>query len=260
MPYYNDIPDLSHWRSVSEFLVIEAALLLAGVDPLDHEAVVQGRRDMDPHHRRKLFKGMERAIVTAISRGTLSTVKARTSQYDDNGNRYSFSFDPTSHTWADIDSRETIITRQSLLSWIAKEGVDFARPAPVAIPPWEGEVVNDVQGIAQQSDSRSRPPQAEVLLIENKPSFLDPDNEMSPIELRAAASCWEAITVDGDPSKWGKSILGVAKEWLQNHRSDYDNLSNEAIERVAKVVNWNKKGGAPKSQAKPTHPQEPHES
>ncbi|KDD84036.1 hypothetical protein L519_4810 [Bordetella bronchiseptica MBORD678] len=265
MPYYDDMPDLSGWNPVAEFRAIEAALLLSGIDPWDHEDFVRGRRAL-MHSRVKQFKSMERAIVTAISQGTLAA-RAVVSLFTDNGDNYTQNFDLVNHSWADIDTFQTMITRPSLFAWVAKARIDYARPRPapkpmVTAPPWTPELSEVLRDIGEDSDRTDTitPEAVRPLLIENKPSFLDPDNEMSPVELRAAADCWEAITVDGDPSKQGKAILAVAKEWLQNNRSKYGDLSGEAIERIAKVVNWNKKGGAPRTPDKPTHPANPHKS
>lgn len=36
MPVVENLPDLSHWKTVQEFSITQAALLLAGIDPYDY--------------------------------------------------------------------------------------------------------------------------------------------------------------------------------------------------------------------------------
>lgn len=37
MPIVENLPDLSHWKTVQEFSISQAALLLAGIDPFDFD-------------------------------------------------------------------------------------------------------------------------------------------------------------------------------------------------------------------------------
>ncbi|WP_420901597.1 hypothetical protein [Escherichia coli] len=70
MPICDNLPDLTHWKTVQEFNIIQAALLLAGIDPFDFDednALVQVRELQ--HERWKLAWGMSAGIITAIRRG-----------------------------------------------------------------------------------------------------------------------------------------------------------------------------------------------
>lgn len=264
MPYYSDIPDLSNWKAVSEFRVIEAALLFAGIDPFDHERfVIHGDIKLN-HPRLKLFLGIERAIVTAISQGTLQSSQALVRLWDDNsGDTYTTPYDQFKHSWDDIDVRKTTVTRASLFPWAEKIKLDYARPLRRPAIEIESE---EIDYVLDQPPLRPNIPDVTIehatppLLIENKPGYIDPENPFSPIELRAAHDCWLAITKDGNPRDQGKAVRDAAKEWLEAHRSEYSDLSNEAIGRIATVTNWDKKGGAPRTPTKPTHPVNPHKT
>jgi hypothetical protein len=120
MSEVNDLPDLTHWKHVKEFSLNEAALLLAGIDPLDY--------DMQAIHRKatgrwKIAIGMLRAIKSSIRQGSLAVQVAISIDY--NGNAFECS--PTSYENV-LDDDLTIITRASLLGWIEREKIDFVRP------------------------------------------------------------------------------------------------------------------------------------
>lgn len=72
MPIVENIPDLSHWRTVQEFSITQAALLLAGIDPYDYPTL-EHARDYK-HERWKMAWGLANGMVTAIRRGVLTPV------------------------------------------------------------------------------------------------------------------------------------------------------------------------------------------
>jgi hypothetical protein len=41
MPVVENLPDLSHWKTVQEFSITQAALLLAGIDPMIMQMVLR---------------------------------------------------------------------------------------------------------------------------------------------------------------------------------------------------------------------------
>ncbi|MFS3756231.1 hypothetical protein ACK6VR_20150, partial [Escherichia coli] len=45
MPVVENLPDLSHWKTVQEFSITQAALLLAGIDPYDYANGLEGVRE-----------------------------------------------------------------------------------------------------------------------------------------------------------------------------------------------------------------------
>ncbi|MEL6112726.1 MAG: hypothetical protein AAFR20_07970 [Pseudomonadota bacterium] len=79
--------------------------------------------------------------------------------------------------------------------------------------------------------------------------FLDPEHPRYAPKLAAAVTAWRALD---DPEKQtAKTPKQAISKWLREHASRFG-LSNEdgkpneyAIEEVAKIANWQPKGGAP---------------
>ncbi|WP_129562593.1 hypothetical protein [Paraburkholderia dokdonensis] len=80
------------------------------------------------------------------------------------------------------------------------------------------------------------------------PDYLDPKHPRYAPRLAAAVNAWLAVTQAS-----GKSVKDSIKKWLREHAGQYglnneDGKPNETgIEEVAKVVNWQPSGGAPKT-------------
>jgi hypothetical protein len=80
------------------------------------------------------------------------------------------------------------------------------------------------------------------------PDYLDQNNLRYAPKLAAAVRAWQSVTDGG-----GKSAKQALTKWLREHAADFD-LSNDdgnpnetGIEEVAKVANWHRSGGAPKT-------------
>jgi len=70
----DDIPDLTHWKQVMEFTIEQAALLIAGIDPL--ETRIWAARSSG-HPRWKKASATALAITTAIRQGLIAPVVCR---------------------------------------------------------------------------------------------------------------------------------------------------------------------------------------
>ena len=70
-------------------------------------------------------------------------------------------------------------------------------------------------------------------------SSLDKNNSNYAIELDAALRAWQAVSIDEGKGKPKAKIM----EWLDLHPT-FKNLSKEAKKRIATVANWDKLGGA----------------
>ncbi|WP_241624708.1 hypothetical protein [Rosenbergiella epipactidis] len=133
MPVIEDLPDLTHWRTVQEFSISQAALLLSGIDPYDYD---NGLDDVKNHRhpRWKLAWGFSEGIVSAIRRGVLTPVQCfaiRWVEHDQwNGGWDYFEMKPNDRKY-EISKDKTLITRDSLFAWVENERVDFVRkPLP----------------------------------------------------------------------------------------------------------------------------------
>ncbi|EAM0983022.1 TPA: hypothetical protein ACW2OB_001550 [Salmonella enterica] len=136
MPIIEDIPDLSHWKTVQEFSISQAAMLLSGIDPYDYEGGLDEVKKFQ-HERWKMAWGISEGIVSAIRRGVLTPVQCfavRWVEHDQwNGYWEHFEIKPTDRMY-EISKEKTLITRDSLFVWVGNERVDFVRkPAPTKI-------------------------------------------------------------------------------------------------------------------------------
>ena len=135
MSEVDDLPDLTHWKHVKEFSLNEAALLLAGVDPLDFDMSAIERKTTP---RWKLAIGMLRAITSSIRLGSLAVQVAITTDY--NGNPFECS--PTSYEHV-LDNNFTMVTRAALIGWVQREKIDYVRPTQKKINPSSLHTVKD---------------------------------------------------------------------------------------------------------------------
>ena len=69
----------------------------------------------------------------------------------------------------------------------------------------------------------------------------DPEDPQYPLELDLALQAWRAATKSPDIQSSPKEFI---KQWLA---SNDQGLTNEQRERIAKVSNWRKQGGRPRS-------------
>ncbi|END1754203.1 hypothetical protein ABLM42_001117 [Escherichia coli] len=127
MPVVNDFPDLSHWFTVQEFTITQAALLLSGIDPLDYPTLEMVKEEK--HERWRMAYGFAYGMVTAIRRGVLTPVWI---EYYPFWDVQVVSGSPRTEIPArlkKISMDDTIITRYSLQEWVKNEKVDYVRPS-----------------------------------------------------------------------------------------------------------------------------------
>ncbi|MDY1059631.1 hypothetical protein SOJ69_20980 [Pseudomonas aeruginosa] len=126
----DDLPDLTHWKTVMEFSVEQAALLMAGIDPFDF-TLTEAKEATHP--RWKKAHGHAIGIESAIRQGLISPVICRGLQWY-NGNGPYMETIKASDREAQLSHQETIITRASLLGWIESENVQITRQSRRATP------------------------------------------------------------------------------------------------------------------------------
>ncbi|EEC8141965.1 TPA: hypothetical protein ACHKBA_002865 [Escherichia coli] len=124
MPVVNDFPDLSHWFTVQEFTITQAALLLSGIDPLDYPTLEMVKEEK--HERWRMAYGFAYGMVTAIRRGVLTPVLCVAYDWGDMRRLTPAEMMDRSNN---ISMDGTIITRYSLQEWVKNEKVDYVRPS-----------------------------------------------------------------------------------------------------------------------------------
>jgi hypothetical protein len=127
-----------------------------------------------------------------------------------------------------INWDKTMISVKDLKPWLTSRAVTtgFFFPEPVAQP--------------QAGQARSIP------------DYLSPQHPCYSAKLAAAIAAWKAVSSDVKLTR-NKSVKQAILEWLGKNYVDLglikkDGKQNkEAIEEIAKVANWDTKGGAPKT-------------
>ncbi|MEO1043631.1 MAG: hypothetical protein AAFX52_15225 [Pseudomonadota bacterium] len=85
--------------------------------------------------------------------------------------------------------------------------------------------------------------------FENRPGYLEPDHPRFAPQLAAAVEAW--MHVQNLPDLQGRTPKKAIEKWLRENAArfnmtDDDGTANEsAIERIARVCNWQPQGGAP---------------
>jgi hypothetical protein len=88
--------------------------------------------------------------------------------------------------------------------------------------------------------------------VSNSPDYLDANHPNYAPKLAAAIEAWQAVTSRPELMKAKTAKQGMIK-WLRENASrfgltkDDGNPNEQGIEEIAKIANWDTKGGAPKT-------------
>jgi hypothetical protein len=84
------------------------------------------------------------------------------------------------------------------------------------------------------------------------PDYLSQFHDNYSPKLAAAIEAWKAVSGD-DQLRRGKSVKQAMIVWLRQHANEFGltkedgNPNEQGIEEVAKIANWDTKGGSPKT-------------
>jgi hypothetical protein len=102
--------------------------------------------------------------------------------------------------------------------------------------------------------SRGLKPQFFFPEAKSGPDYLSKDHFNYSPKLAAAICAWMAVS--GDPElRRGKSVKQALDVWLRQHANEFGltkedgNPNEQGIQEIAKIANWDPKGGAPKTPA-----------
>lgn len=238
----DDLPDLKDWLNVEVWTVEEAAMLWAAIDPYEFPdaRLVEIKSLINAVQHRKAMI-CQRAILEAICSGTLPFSRSFELHWDYNQAEWEKEVEfPDTPDPDKVMPHKTRITQAAFIKWAKSKGILSYR----------SEVKNSATKILQKNVETVdyvdvQKPAVQLLTA---PTYMDPEHPMSPEELRAANEAWHAVTKDGDPRDSGKAIRAAIRKYLDEHPR-HSALSNEAKERICTVVNWNRKGGAPRTPA-----------
>ena len=206
----NELSSLDFWRLCDALTVVQAALLLAGVDPSknDVELYVEERA---PSSQPPKYPAIKTALEHAIRR---SKLKAYVIYYSDptTQNKPLEKYDLLSDS---ICWLQTSILVSDLKAWLSEKGICSGFFFPTA---------------KEDAD------------------YLDPLHPRYAPKLAAAVRAWQAITEPkGKTPK--TALMKWLRENASNFElTDAEGKVNESgIEECAKVANWEMKGGAPRT-------------
>lgn len=162
----------------------------------------------DTHERPEGYEAAKTAISNALRRGQIKGQLVPIYDTDINGREIGA-------IEGSIDIAQSRIEVESLRAWLRGRGLRTGFFFPIAT---------------------------------SDPDYLDPSNERYAPKLAAAVLAWQNFT----PIP-GKSVKEGLRKWLREHAAEFDlsgddgNPNETGIEEVAKVANWQRGGGAPKT-------------
>jgi hypothetical protein len=200
---------LDYWRFCEELTVVQAALLVVGHDPSQFGDYVQGWRSEDkPVGYVAVISALQHSII-------LDRLEAAKVYLN-----LDYQHPDVEHPINRIDWNATLLRVDKLKTWLAGRGLKTGFFFP------EGPVTAE---------------------------YLDRSNPNFSAKLASAVEAWKAIGEDRAKKSSGRSVKSDLTKWLNLHAAEYG-LTNDqgepnkqAIDEVAKVANWNPKGGAPKT-------------
>lgn len=202
---------MDYWRLCDELSVVQAALLIVGIDPEEYPYVM----NWEEHKRPENFSAALAALSHAILGDRLpATIRTAVETRWDSVTEASYDYDTDESDW-----QNTTILVEDLKVWLKGRGVKTGFFFP------------------QTADA---------------PDYLDPFYKNYAPKLSAAIMAWQAVNADPDLMK-GKTVKQALLKWLRKNADhfgltkDDGNPNEQGIEEIAKISNWDTKGGAPKT-------------
>lgn len=225
---YEDHPINPNWRLHDELTVDDAAALVAEEDPAWISRCINDTFfDENFSH----VVAARKALINAINSGKLKATK----YFQKTTALTAVEKGDSDHAGSDA---EGIVTKdQNGNSYILER-----------TPDWSKTTI-DLEVLRTWLRSRGKVDGFFFFDGAETPGYLDPNHPRYAPKLAAAIDAWNAISVV-PPGKHPKQAL---VRWLREHAAQYGITDEEgkpnetAIGEIAKVVNWQEKGGAPRT-------------
>jgi hypothetical protein len=202
---------MDYWRLCDELSVVQAAFLIIDVDPSEFVDVMNWQE----HERPENFSATLAALSYAILGGRLSaTIRTAVETRWDSIAEASYDDDTDEPDW-----QKTTILVEDLKGWLKGRGFKTGFFFP------------------QAADT---------------PDFLDQGHKNHAPKLAAAIGAWQAVNADQELIK-GKTVKRALLKWLRKNADQFGltkddgNPNEQGIEEIAKISNWDTKGGAPRT-------------
>ena len=203
------------WYLADSMTLQDAAALIAGYDPNEIDLC---RRDTNFQQNYPRLYPVEKALISAIQSNKLEAKIVATGKYL----HVRYVGDESEGYWEPVDEISlsgTTVSVDSLKDWLSTRGLTTGFFFPNT---------------------------------DDTPDFLDKNHKNYSPKLAAAISAWQAISADKDLIK-GATVKQALLKWLRKNADRFgltkdDGSPNEqGIEEIAKIANWDSKGGAPKT-------------
>lgn len=204
---------LDYWRLCDEFSIVQAALLIVGQNADDANYIEQ----WDACNRPIGYEAAKTALTNAI---LFKKLKAYVEQdmefieYDYMGEHFE-----RYEAINQISLTRTVIKSEDLKKWLISRGIKT--------------------GFFFEDNNQ-------------QPDYLNSSDPNYSSKLAAAIDVWQAMSENPNLIKASSPKQAISK-WLRLNASKYNlvkddgNPNEQGIEEIAKVVNWQTKGGAPKT-------------
>jgi hypothetical protein len=198
---------LDYWRLCDDLSVVQAALLIVSKDPSGLQDIIDSQAPSDIPSG---YAAVKSALINAILRKQLPANIVREGDVRGRDDEDC----PTGPDW-----HYTTVNVGDLKSWLSSRGFESGFFFPLA---------------------------------KRGPDYLSTDHPNYSPKLAAAIYAWMAISADLELRR-GKTVKQALVVWLRQHANEFGltkedgNPNEQGIEDVAKIANWDTKGGAPKT-------------
>jgi hypothetical protein len=205
---------MDYWRLCDALSVVQAAFLIAGIDPGEFPYVMNWQEHERPENFSPALSALSNAVIGGRLSATISTVVETRFDPIAEGN---YEYDTGEPDW-----QKTTILVEDLKVWLKGRGCKTGFFFP------------------QVGDT---------------PGFLDQSHKKYAPKLAAAIRAWQAVNADPELMK-GKTVKQALLKWLRKNADQFGltkddgNPNEQGIEEIAKISNWETKGGAPKTPGK----------
>lgn len=217
---------IDYWLFHDEFTVVQAALLIIGVDPSNaQEWVLQNQPDYRP-------EGFD-AVFSAITKAINSKKLKATIRYD--------ATHQSNFGWVQQpDANEVIqvLARFDLAGELYE--IDTATVIYVNLPDWTITTI-EVDDLKAWLLSRNFKPSFFFSETTGEPDYLNKEHLRYSAQLAAAVKVW--IAFEDDNLLGAKTPKTAMEDWLTTNYAELglvhqEKISKEAIKECAKVANW----------------------
>ena len=235
-----DMDPFDFWRLCDELTVVQAALLVAGIDPSSEEGV--GCDDRPVQEQPRGYAAAKAAMTHAARSGSLA-VSVRHSAREVGEADYQTAVD--FHEIGEDAIRMGPDLQDALDEGeaISHNGVFIYR----VTPDWHLSTVR-VDALREWLARRGLSRGFFFTNLSHQPEYLDAKHRRYAPKLAAAVRAW--LDVADVPGRTPKQSL---ERWLREHSAEYGLSDDEGkpnelgIQECAKVANWQPSGGAPRT-------------